>query len=147
MTGYVTWSSLSKEVPVYEEIIYVYIITAEVDENWSYKYKVGQVWPPQPLRLRRSCCTYICYQPTGQWACLPAQRAINVAGLAACARPQMLCILLVHSVYITHHTFCSTVVCANYYHNIIGKMSRTLQMLLLSVVILTCTADDGESLK
>ena len=42
-------------------------------------------------------CMFICHQPTGQCACVPAQRA-NVAGLASsarCACPQMLCILLV----------------------------------------------------
>ena len=42
-------------------------------------------------------CMFICHQPTGLCTCVPAQRA-NVAGLASsarCARPQMLCILLV----------------------------------------------------
>ena len=45
-------------------------------------------------------CMYVYMSSTdrGQCACVPAQRA-NVAGLASsarCARPQMLCILLVH---------------------------------------------------
>ena len=46
-------------------------------------------------------CIYVCMFMSsidrGQCACVPAQRA-NVAGLASsarCARPQMLCILLV----------------------------------------------------
>ena len=42
-------------------------------------------------------CLYMSSTDRGQCACVPAQRA-NVAGLASstrCARPQMLCILLV----------------------------------------------------
>ena len=49
----------------------------------------------------RYVCMFICHQPTGQCACVPAQHA-NVAGLASsarCACPQMLCILLVVSLY------------------------------------------------